>query len=92
MLNAYEVQWWNVDLERGTSLQVGNSGTAFESTSKDGLLFPLKVLSALQLLKLTHSAGGLPSLALACLSLDSGHMRDVSYFGCSLETWKMWLM
>lgn len=40
-----------------------------KTTSKAGLLFPLKVISALQLLKLTHSAGGLPSLALACLFL-----------------------
>lgn len=54
---------------RGTSHQLGNPCMADKTTSKAGLLFPLKVLSALQLLKLTHSAGGLPSLALACLFL-----------------------
>lgn len=42
---------------------------AGETASKVGLLFPLKVLSAIQLLKLNHSAGGQPSLALACLFL-----------------------
>lgn len=40
-----------------------------ETASKVGVLFPLKVLSALQLLKLNHSAGGLPGLALAWLFL-----------------------
>lgn len=42
---------------------------ADETASKVGLLFPLKVLSAFQLLKQNQSAGGLPGLALAWLFL-----------------------
>lgn len=58
---------------RGTSHQLGNPCMVDKTTSK--ALFPLKVLSALQLLKLTHSTGGLPSLALACLFGFLPHKR-----------------
>lgn len=75
---------------RGTSHQLGNPCMVGKTTPKAGVLFPLKVLSAFEAnpfcWRTAQYCFGLP------LCLDSCHIKDVSYFNCVLETWKMWLM